>query len=423
MKQIVNQHAWYLLTAALLIAGGPSVVTLHAQNFTNLYDFDFYPHGATPVAPLFQGTDGNLYGTAPAGGAYGSGGSIFRITLDGTLTTVFSFCAQGNPCGPQPTSGFYGPTTVIQAADGNMYGIATEVSGESNGGIFEFTRSGAFSTLYTFCSQGGSACTDGSVPIGIIQAADGKFYGTTATGGIAGIIDGGTVFKLTPGGALTTLYRFCSKNACADGSLPGAGVIQGASGNFYGTTRLGGAYNGGTVFGITPDGALTTLYSFCSQGGTSCTDGQEPFAALIQATDGAFYGTTYSGGTNGAGTFFRITPDGNLTTLYSFCAESGCRDGERPNGLIQATNSNFYGTTYGARSGSDFGTVFEITPNGKLTTLYRFCSEIKCADGNAPAAALVQATNGDLYGTTEFGGAKTCCEAITGGTVFRLSLP
>src|ERR1039458_10179428 len=177
--------------------------------------------------------------------------------------------------------------------------------------------------------------------------------------------------------------------------------------------------------------ALTTLYSFCSQGGGNCTDGELP-AGLVQATNGDFYGTTSSGGANvapngaSAGTIFKITPSGTLTTLYSFCSQSGCTDGYVPDaGLVQATNGDFYGTTWGGGVNGE-GTVLRITPSGMLTTLYNFCSQPvsgECTDGANPVAALVQDTNGDLYGATVYGGANTNLNCPSGcGTVFSLSI-
>jgi uncharacterized repeat protein (TIGR03803 family) len=140
--------------------------------------------------------------------------------------------------------------------------------------------------------------------------------------------------------------------------------LAGTTGDLYGTTQASGAYGYGTVFKITPSGTLTTLYSFCAK--ANCTDGAVPVGALIQASDGKFYGTTVQGGVNnacdfgnpGCGTIFRITPTGVLTTLYSFCAEPGCADGDSPNaGLVQATNGDFYGPTMGGGANS-YGTVF-----------------------------------------------------------------
>jgi uncharacterized repeat protein (TIGR03803 family) len=217
----------------------------------------------------------------------------------------------------------------------------------------------------------------------------------------------GTVFKITPGGTLTTLHSFCSESNCTDGCIPYAALVQATDGDFYGTTQ--DCANGdGTLFKITPSGTLTTLYSFCSE--SNCTDGSAPSAVLIQAIDGNLYGTTSFGGANCAtcGTVFKITPSGTLTTLLSFDGA----DGEDPtDGLVQGPNGDFYGTTYIGGAYGD-GTVFKITPEGTLTTLISFDG----TDGSDPIAGLVQATNGTFYGTTRYGGADN------DGTVFSLSV-
>jgi uncharacterized repeat protein (TIGR03803 family) len=164
---------------------------------------------------------------------------------------------------------------------------------------------------------------------------------------------------------------------------------------------------------------LTTLHSFCSQGG--CRDGQFPQTGLVQASNGSFYGTTIEGGAYGHGTVFKITPSGTLTTLYNVCSQSGCPDGDYLYaGLIQATDGDLYGIMdVGGAYG--YGTIFKITPRGTLTTLYSFCSQNDCTDGEYPAAGLVQDTNGTLYGTTADGGANGC-SGLTCGTVFSLSV-
>ena len=267
-----------------------------------------------------------------------------------------------------------------------------------------------FTTLYSFCSQ--TNCADGAgVDAAPVQAADGNFYGTTCCGGAYGP---GTIFKITPSGTLTTLYNFCSQKNCADGSYPYAGLLQATDGNFYGTTYRGGANDYGAVFRVTPSGTLTTLYSFCSQ--SNCADGTLPGAGLVQASDGNFYGTT-SGAPVTQGTVFKITPSGTLTTLYSFCSQPNCSDGADPQaGLVQATDGNFYGTTVdGGTSGNcgfdGCGTVFKITPRGTLTTLHSFDG----GDGYWPFAGLVQATDGNFYGTTYGGGHNSW------GTVFKFT--
>jgi uncharacterized repeat protein (TIGR03803 family) len=260
---------------------------------------------------------------------------------------------------------------LVQATDANLYGTTYE-GGAANYGVFRITPGGTLTTLYSFCSQSG--CTDGAYPnAALVLATNGALYGTTSEGGAA--------------------------NYGTDGINPNAGLVQATNGNLYGTTFDGGAANEGTVFKITPNGTLTTLYSFCSRSG--CTDGEHP-TGLVQATNGNLHGTTFDGGAEGSGTVFKITPSGALTTLYNFCSQSGCTDGYSPRGkLVQATDGNLYGTTVGGGvSALNHGTIFRITPNGTLTTLYGFCSQSGCIDGAYPIA-LIQATDGNLYGTTE----------------------
>jgi uncharacterized repeat protein (TIGR03803 family) len=317
---------------------------------------------------------------------------------------------------------------LVQATDGNLYGT-TENGGlpYAVGTVFRISPDGKFKTVYNF----GGADNTGYYPnAGLIQGTDGNLYGTTHSGGIN---FGGTVFKLTLHGKLTTLYEFCSNNTagsgsagCTDGYEPNAGLVEGTNGEFYGTTFYGGATasenqtGAGTVFKINSKGTLTTLYSFCSK--TGCTDGALPNAGLVQATDGNFYGTTNSGGIPVAdtdyGTVFKISPEGTLTTLHSF----SYTDGGQPDGaLIQASDGNLYGTT--SEGGPNlYGTVFQITlPGGTLTTLNSFSN----TDGAVPFAGLLQGTDGNLYGTTLEGGSSvngdgTIFKITTGGTLSSL---
>jgi uncharacterized repeat protein (TIGR03803 family) len=397
-------------------------MALPAQTFTTLHNFDG-TDGATPAAGLVQGTNGDGYGTTEYGGANcapAGCGTVFKITASGALTTLYSFCAQSG-C----VDGSYPEAGLVQATNGDFYG--TTVDGGTNGGgtIFKVTPSGTLTTLYSFCAQ--SRCTDGSFPLaGLIQATNGDLYGTTVNGGTTS--DGehdagaGTVFRITLGGTLTTLYSF--GRAETDGKFPDGGIVQAADGDFYGTTYSGGTRRlYGTVFKITPSGTLTMLYSFCSQ--TNCADGANPLAGFVQATNGDLYGTAGYGGIAGDGepyvgdgTVFKITTGGALTTLYSFCALSGCTDGKFPGtGVVQATNGDLYGTTlYGGGNGQ--GTVFNLTPGGALTTLYSFCAQSGCTDGAGPIAGLVQATNGEFYGTTS----GLTSSPVNHGTVFSLSV-
>jgi uncharacterized repeat protein (TIGR03803 family) len=226
--------------------------------------------------------------------------------------------------------------------------------------LFAFCAATAIATsAQTFTSLHSFDYADGANPeAGMVQGANGKFYGTTYVGGAN---SDGSVFSITTGGALLTVHSFNG----ADGANPEAGLILGTNGNFYGTTVNGGANGDGTVFSITASGTLTTLHNFCSQGGSSCTDGSKSDAGLVQGTNGKLYGTTSGGGANGYGTVFGITAAGTLTTLHSFDGT----DGSSPEaGLVQATNGKFYGTTYGGGA-NGYGTVFSITAGGTLTTL------------------------------------------------------
>ena len=409
-----SEPNWRQAACAAFVLCLATATMAPGQSLTTLYNFCSQracPDGYYPYAKLLQATDGSFYGATANGGASLYAGTAFKITPSGTLTTLYSFCKQSR-C----ADGYRPFASLVQVTDGNSYG--TTVFGGGNGcsggcgTVFKMTPSGTLTTLYSFCSQSG--CTDGSWPgDNLVQATDGNLYGTTSAGGRGNY---GTVFKVTSGGTLTTIHSFDG----TDGAYPTtAGVVQATDGNFYGTTLYGGANAVGTVFKVAPSGTLTTLHSFCSQSG--CADGYWPYAGLLQATDGNFYGTTHLGGAYGGGTVFKITPGGTLTTLYSFCSQSECTDGQEPfAGLIQATDGNFYGTTQLGGAQGD-GTAFEITPGGTLTTLYSFCSQSECTDGQEPFAGLVQATNGNFYGTTVFGG--THCQPIydCGGTVFVLS--
>jgi uncharacterized repeat protein (TIGR03803 family) len=303
------------------------------------------PDGENPQAPLIQAIDGNLYGTTPF-----PGGTVFKITPAGTQTVVSNAFSQ-----------IVAP--LVQGRDGNFYGATANGGPNIEGTIFKLTPSGTVTTLHTFCL---TDCADGKFPQdGLVQGTDGNYYGTTQYGGVNNCSLGcGTVFKITPSGTLTTLYSFCALGGgCADGSNSVAGLVQGTDGNFYGTTYYGGpntcdnpshgSVSCGTVFKITPAGVLTTLHSFDS------SDGGNPSAGLVQGSDGNFYGTTLYGGANGTndGTVFKITPSGTLTTLYSFCSQSSCADGSQSYAtLIQDTNGFFYGTT--SEGGLGNGTVF-----------------------------------------------------------------
>lgn len=405
--------------------GAPGQPAPATVTFKTIFTLDGQD-GSQPEAGLTQGLNGNLYGTTYAGGRCNQGTAIEVPPQGGILT--YSLCPPVDGVEQFGYSPFAG---MVQATNGAIYG--TNRSGGDNvpcgsltgcGTVFAINARGLLAAVYSFCTQGVYPdCPDGAYPMaGLIQASDGNLYGTTSFGGVGLYAPGGTIFKLTPTGTLTTLYSFCNQTtSCFDGQEPVAGLIQSTEGDLYGTTREGGTNEQGTVFKITLDGALTTLYSFCSAGnGNFCPDGNFPAAGLVQASNGNFYGTTPSGGTNSGGVIFEVSKTGKFSTLYSFCTQASCGDGDGPlAGLIQATDGDLYGTTGGGGAYGD-GTIFKITMTGKLTTLHSFCAQANCTDGATPVGGVVLDTNGVFYGTTSTGGAIG--KATNDGTVFSLSV-
>jgi uncharacterized repeat protein (TIGR03803 family) len=285
-------------------------------------------------------------------------------------------------------------SALIQTANGDFYG--TTLAGGSNrlGTVFRLTPDGALTFLVSFNG------TNGAWPVGskLATGRDGGFYGTTYKGGAN---DLGTVFRMTANGVLTSLISFTGTNEPYLGANPRGELAQGLDGNFYGTTTLGGVSNLGTVFRLTPNGDFTNLISF------NGTNGEGPEAGLLLAADGNFYGTTALGGTNGNGTIFRMTPEGVLTTLFSFNGTNGTS----PYGKLALDKvGNFYGTTY-SDGISNMGTVFMLTTNGEFTHLLSFNG----MNGRFPVGELILAGDGNFYGTTDDGGTND------GGTVFRLT--
>ncbi len=332
-------------------------------------------------------------------------------SLAQTLTTLYNF---DNSDGAVPER-------LVQATTGKLYGTALEGGANSDGTIFTITTGGKLKTLLSFDGN------DGAAPYGLplLQAINGDFYGTAQSGGAYPALCGGygcgTVFKITASGKLTTLYNFCSQTSCTDGSTPLTGLVQATDGDFYGTTNSGGANciadgGCGTIFKITPSGTLTTLYSFCSQ--SNCADGAYPTSGPIEANDGNFYGTANTGGVYGYGTVYQLTPSGTLTTLFSF----DYTDGDGPRNLIQASNGNLYGSTHSGGTSTactnGCGVIFSMTLSGTLTAVYSFDN----TDGANPSTP-VQATDGNFYGTGHTDGAYgkgTIYELTPAGTLTTL---
>lgn len=382
-------HKKSLLAAVLAAAVCVSPMVVSAQMLTVLHSFGG-TDGQAAESGLVQGSDGNFYGTTALGGQNHQG-TVFKIDSAGNLTTLHSFTGFPND-GAIPVAG------LMRGSDGNFYGTTALGGTFAQGTLFRMTPAGAVTIVHSFSGLLG----DGSIPTGgLVQSSDGSLFGTTALGGTHGK---GTVFR-TALGLVVTLHSFTG--APDEGATPLAKLVHGSDGAFYGTTVIGGAQNAGTIFKITGLGSFTTLHSFAGPP----SEGGEPVAGLAQGSDGNFYGTTALGGEHSLGTVFKISAAGNFTTLHSFSGSPD--DGADPfAGLVQGTDGNFYGTT--TLGGANYvGTIFQMTPAGSVTTLDSFGGS--SGDGASPFAALVQGTDGKFYGTTTLGGDHHF------GTVFKFS--
>jgi uncharacterized repeat protein (TIGR03803 family) len=365
---------------------------------------------AQTFTPLlsFDGTNGSIphYGYL----VQGIDGDLYGMTGHGATDgcgTAFKMTTAGTLTTlfnfADGVNGCHPDGGLMLATDGDIYGSTTD-SGDGGGGtLWKVNPSGTLSTIHEFSYPDG-----GNPNSALVEAPNGVFYGTTVNGGhgISCCDGGGVVFKMTPAGAYSVVHFF----DFTDGWDPqDANLVQGTDGNFYGEAAGGGTFscaapaNGcGVLYKIGPLGVFTVVHEF------EGSDGDIPYGGLVQASDGNFYGTTYYGGAHGDGTVFRFTPSGALTTIYNFSGS----DGAQPHGhLIQATDGNLYGTTYAGGANGD-GTVFHITLGGTLTTLHNFDG----TDGAESQSGLAQHTNGMFYGETDAGGTSG------NGVIFSLSM-
>jgi uncharacterized repeat protein (TIGR03803 family) len=385
LSQFVLVRMTALVTACVL-----GFATLASAQYEVLHTFPA-PGPVRPYAPLVQATDGNFYGTTAWGGVSDQG-AVFRMDSSGTVTIMHEFL--GAPNGGQP----YG--SLVQAADGNLYGTTWDGGANDKGSIFRMTLGGVVTIVHSF-----TAATHGANPLtAMIIGTDGNFYGTTSVDGPAGF---GTIFRFTLQGTFSVVHAF--PGGASNGANPYAPVIQGADGALYGTTRDGGTSAVGTVFKTSlPGGETTVLHSF------NGANGRYPTAGLVQGIDTHLYGTTSMGGAGNIGTIFRVTLGGTHTLLKSFAG--GVDSREPVAALVQKPDGNFYGTTQFQGVGPSYygGIVFEMTPAGSVTTVHNFNN----VDGGWPSAGLIRGTDGHYYGTTQRGGTAGYAGA---GTVYRIS--
>jgi uncharacterized repeat protein (TIGR03803 family) len=301
-----------------------------------VHPFSYDNNGGSPYAGLIQARNGFLYGTTAIGGASGDG-TVFRVSTNGAFT-AYSLNATN--------TGSYPVGSLVQGQDGNFYGTASRGGAYTYGAAFKLTPTGVLTGLGAFNSEDGARLS-----AGLVQGQDGDFYGTARVGGTNG--GWGTIFKLSAAGTFKTLCSFDNTN----GANPTAGLTLDADGNFYGTTYDGGAYGQGRVFKLGANGVFISLHSF--SGGM---DGANCFAGLFQASDGNFYGATENGGAYNLGTIFRLSPSGALVTLAHFDSYLGAS----PEGtLMQGTDGKLYGTT--SRGGTNgLGAIYRLSIDAPL---------------------------------------------------------
>lgn len=356
-----------------------------AGTFTVIKSFNKTTDGGNSYGSLTEGKDGLLYGMTYSGGSFGYG-TIFKITTSGTYTVIRHLNSASDGAYPQGD--------LIQASDGNFYGVCYSGGSNGNGTIFKLTTAGAYTVLRHL-----SASLDGGNPFGnLYQHTDGFLYGMNRTGGAK---TSGTAYRISTSGAFTLLHSFVPET---EGATPNGGFVRGGDGNLYGFTSSGGATGGGVAIKMNTSGAVTILTSF-----DGSIKGNAPYETLIKGRDSAYYGTVSNGGLYGYGAIIKIC-GGTTTPVYSFNRNA---DGGTPKGsLLLASDGNFYGMTSDGGS-KGYGTIFRLTPKGAFGVLYHFNGPV---DGGFPQGSLIQGTDGFLYGITNSGGTNG------GGTIFKISL-
>ena len=378
---------WPLVASALVLLVAAAVAPAQAQTVTTVFDFTNSSGTAVlPFGPMAQGRDGNYYGVTQGPGF----GAIYKMSASGTFTLLHTFAGDGSE--GQSCNG------LLLGTDGNFYGTC-EMGGNnsaSTGTFFQVTPTGTLTVLHFFDGTF-SGTTDGCYPLGLpVQASDGNFYGTTFE---CGVNDAGILYKITPAGVFSVIHPFAFGSA--DGNQPEGALIQGSDGNLWGTLSFGGANNGGAVFKSTLKGTESLVFSFASCPGT--TTGCNPFAGLVQGTDGNYYGTAEQGGANNQGVAFKVTPGGTYTLLHSF--NSATDMGAYPIlPLTLVTDGNFYGVaTDCIGGGCSPADLFEITSKSVFTDIFNF-PVLGGNNNSVPLSPLLLSTTGTFYATTYEGG-------------------
>lgn len=370
-----RMHALYGNRAVAAPANaGAAAPASRDPTYTSLYEFKGGANdGCNPGAKVVLDAAGNIYGTTDFCDPYGDGdGVVFKLTPDGTETILHFFT--GGADGAQPDG------AVRLLRNGDMIGTTTSGGANGNGTLFKLTSKGKLKVLHAFTSDDGSEARGN-----LYRDKLGNFYGTALFGGAD---SSGTVFKYGSDGTFTVLHAFTGG---ADGEFPEHGVIADTAGNLYGVTAFGGTSGEGTVFKIDTAGNFSTVYSF-----TGGADGGFLYGGMAIDSDGNLYGSTANGGAYNAGTVFRLTPGGTLTTLYNF---TGGTDGASPEGDMLLVGKNLYSTANaGGDTSCQCGVVYEITAKDKEKVLHTFTG----TDGSGYSAGLTL-KNGVFYSTVQYG--------------------
>ncbi len=369
---------WWAVGVILTMATG----TRAAVNYEVLASFQ--KPGAQVVAPMVLHSDGNFYGVAAAGGAYDQG-AVFRLTPGGVLTTLHSFSG---------TDGSGPAAKLVEGVDLALYGTAAGGGASGFGVAFKITTAGVFTKLADFTGAAGAA--RGSVPHALMRHADGNYYGVTQAGGSGG---GGTVFKMTAAGTVTTLLDFTGNTGARPGSEP-QGPLAVSGTLLYGVTKLGGAAGLGVIFELSTTGTWRSLGEFSGTAGPQA--GANPAGGLLLNTDGALYGTSEFGGTNAFGVAFKITTA--MSPAYTVLRHFADPTGSQPAGtLVRDSLGVLHGTTVNGGT-NGMGTVFKITTTGVHTLLASFSGEAGATPGSAMRGGLELGTDTLFYGMTSSGG-------------------
>ena len=423
-----------LALVALTAFDAPTRADLPYETVIHSFWAEKLPHDGHLPSTLIKASDGNFYGVTVYGGttarpSNNAGdvnpgyGSFFRMTPAGVVTILHNFSD-----GTVVNDGQYPNPLLTIGGDGDFYGTTVQGGKAGDGTAYRMDTSGNITILRSF--NDGTISGDGSGPNGgLWLAKDGYFYGTTQTGGdyTNSNPTEGTFFRMTSDGAVTILHSFATST---DGAEPLAGVIEATDGNFYGTTYKGGTNDLGLIYKMTSAGVETVIHSLAS----NYTEGGLPEARLVQGKNSALYGTTTTGGTYGGGTIFKATTGGVLTLLHSFVnpkdSNTVTDDGAYPDGgMILGADGNFYGgTDEGGTSAypnfAGYGTIFKMTPTGTLTVLYNFVDGKTGTTEGADGNSVVE-SGGNFYGTTVYGGQANVGVAfeITSGGVYKVLHP